>query len=561
MRIKNRLIVKLVFYYTLLVILAFGSIFAFVSISYSKHILMEKENVYEQKTDILAEQLNTAIRKIYTIHSEANKNIQHLNEEENDSILNSLRAKYTGIRSVYLYDASGRLLSYAADSLAAIPEFTELNQFISSKAYRHFSLLNDDLVYFGSLYVHSNTAYQYDYYIAIVINKNRFFYNLVNDALFSFDGICVTDGREMIMQNGQNISFSYIESISKNSKVNLNGKKFMLFKQRNRVYSEWFMVNLLDYSSLSKDITQLAFLFGVIACLCILLIMIISFFISRQITHPLFQVNQAMREVEQGLFPPPLHSSTSDETHELITGFNHMVSSLKKLNEDIAKEQEEIRQYEVRQVKIQLDLLQSQINPHFIHNTLNTLKYMALSENNIELANTITSFNALLRASISSNTEYCTTEEECYYVQQYMNIQKKRYSSHNIECVIHVDDTAAQALLPRLILQPLVENSLMHGILPLAGRDGIIRILCFVQNQFLNVYISDNGVGISEENIAKLNRGELRVTNGYNHIGINNVKDRLNIMYKTDCKFIISSDVDSGTTIYFCVPYKEVSDV
>lgn len=299
MKIKNRLIVKMVFFYTILVIVAFGSIFAFVSVSYSKHILVEKENVYHQKTDILAEQLNTAIRKIYSLHSEANLKINHLDAEENSPVLEALRTKYAAVRSVYLYDASGNLVSYAADSLAGIPEFTGLDPFISSKAYRHFTIQDNDLIYYGSIFTDQDSSYHYNAYITVILNKNRFFYNLIQDSAASFDGICITDDQNMILLNGQEIDVQTVQSTAPSSNIKLDGKKFMLFKQLNRVYSEWTMSNLVDYSAISRDIAQLGTLLAFIACMCVLLIMVISFFISRQITRPIFQVNQAMREVEQ----------------------------------------------------------------------------------------------------------------------------------------------------------------------------------------------------------------------------------------------------------------------
>lgn len=390
-----------------------------------------------------------------------------------------------------------------------------------------------------------------------MLDPARLFYNTNNKARETFDSVYVFADEKVVAREGKALNEELVRQADSAGQFQEESGQYVAFRQRNAEYAEWELVAMVDYSIYGREVWQLTILLFLLAVLSVCLILLISFFISKKITSPIMTVNKAMAQVEKGEFPAPLQSQSSDETNDLIQGFNHMIESLEKFSEEIARKQEEKRRYEVEKVKAQLELLQSQVNPHFIHNTLNALKYMALSAGNTELASTITSFNSLLRASISTNTEYTTVEEECHYVMEYMNIQKKRYASSEITCTAHVDRAASQGLLPRLILQPLVENSLFHGILPLEGKPGSIKVVCFVDQGFLHVYITDNGIGIPEEKLKKMNEGELRVTNGYNHVGLNNVKERLNLMYRTDCKFIITSEYHSGTTIYFRVPYKE----
>lgn len=570
---KAKLMFKLVFSYTLLIGLILCGFFAIESYNYIEVIFAEKKVAYEQKLDVALEQLNDNIQKIYEIHSQImqTQELRELVETggeaevEAEQILSDLRLQQAGVKGIYLYNEGGEILEYATNSLDAEPDHKELEDFIKSKAYRRFSFQEDDLVYYGSFFLPSeadNNHYRYRAYIAIVLRPERLVYNMRLRAEESFDGMYFVDSGQVVGRYAESVGEVSEEAISdaiggKSLKVGKN--LYMVFRQRNRKYAEWEHVALVDYNAYAEEVWHLAAAMVGGLGIAIVCIIVISYAIAKMVTRPIQHVTHAMKQVEKGDYPPPLESQSTEELDDLTRGFNNMVSNLEKLNADIAREQEEKRKYEVATVKAQLELLQSQVNPHFIHNTLNGLKYMALTAGNRELAATITSFNTLLRASISTNTEFTTVEEECRYVCEYMNIQKMRYASRKIECTANVEPEAMQGLLPRLILQPLVENSLFHGILPMEdeNKKGIIKIVCLVQQEFLHVYITDNGVGFPEEKLKKINAGELRVTNGYNHVGLNNVKERLDLMYRTDCKFVITSEQMSGTTIYFRVPYKE----
>ena len=119
-----------------------------------------------------------------------------------------------------------------------------------------------------------------------------------------------------------------------------------------------------------------------------------------------------------------------------------------------------------------------------------------------------------------------------------------------------MDESARDALLPRLVLQPLVENALYHGILPIEDRLGVIQVQCTRVGDQLCVSVTDNGAGITDEILSRIKEGQTLSPGGYNHIGIQNVKERLQLMYHQECAFKILSQVGSGTTIFFSVPYR-----
>ena len=548
----RHLVSRLVLWYATLLIVIIGGIFSYISSNYSRSVLQEKDLVYEQRLDMVSEQLSNSISRINEIHYSAIESPQLDRLLANrtqpiDScreILSEMRTRVSGIKAIYLYNGSRHLCAYAADSLAAIPVFDGFDAFVASKAFRHIEMQGSDLIYFGAFNTKRPGGYTYSGYLVLVLDPARLFFNMNQEARRTFDGIAVLQGGEVIT------SSSFTPAAG-------GEEDFVFFRTRNAGYSEWELSASVSSGTYRRQVRETAMLLRIILAAAISFTILISFLISRRVTRPILMVNRAMKELETGVYPEPLISHTHDETNELVQGFNHMSETLKQLSDDIAREQEEKHRYEVATMKAELDLIQSQVNPHFIHNTLNTLKYMALSEGNRELAGTISSFNALLRASISTSLEYTTVEEECHYVLEYLNIQKKRYASRDIECTIHVKEEASQGLLPRLILQPLVENSLYHGILPLEEGKGIIRIVCFVEDSYLHVYITDNGVGIPDDKLQLINEGKLKLTGSYNHVGMNTVKERLDLMYRADCKFTITSEFGNGTTIYFRVPYTE----
>ena len=162
----------------------------------------------------------------------------------------------------------------------------------------------------------------------------------------------------------------------------------------------------------------------------------------------------------------------------------------------------------------------------------------------------------LLRMSISTESDFCTVESEIACIKHYLRIQRSRYADRPLQCNYSVDEAVKDALLPRLVLQPLVENALYHGILPLEDQLGVIQVQCTAVEDQLCVSVTDNGTGISPEILERIKQGQTLSNHGYNHIGIKNVKERLQLMYHQECEFKIISEMGSGTTIFFRVPLK-----
>ena len=334
-------------------------------------------------------------------------------------------------------------------------------------------------------------------------------------------------------------------------RVSMNNTTYMGYSTQVSQYPNWRIVSFIDcrdiYQPLYNIFAALIFVFFIL----IFFACIINYYLTQHITIPIRTLNEAMRTIRKGEWPDPIPITQENEMSETLEGFNKMNLALQKMTAQIAAQEEEARKNEVALIQSQLDLLESQINPHFIHNTLNTMKYMAKIAHAERLENLINSFNALLRTSMSTEKLMIPLNEEVENLYHYMDIQKERYDFPiDFQCDISAD--ISPILLPKLILQPLVENSLFHGIAPHDG--GTIRVKARGADKRLWVIVWDDGVGISPSQLSQLEERLKPSSKGYSNIGISNVNSRLILNYGASSHLVIQSSPQEGTSFSFSIP-------
>lgn len=409
------------------------------------------------------------------------------------------------------------------------------------------------ITYFGKYY--DRQSYVDLGYVAINLTK----YSIFNDIekLFgeTFSGAYVVDENGSPILETMPLSAEARAIVAKppeqGTVLRMDDSAYAVYSRRLDNYPNWRIVGFVDYQQIMLPLQRLYFTILTVAVLVLAAIIIASFSIAQGITTPIQAVNNAMAKAGRGEWPEPVHSGTTDEIGELIGGFNAMVSSLERLSGEIAAEQEEKKKIEVAMVQSQLDLLQSQINPHFIHNTLNTMKYMSIQAGAEELTGVIVSFNALLRMSMSQETMAITVAEEVETLRHYMNIQQRRYDVP-LEFCCDISPAALYAAMPKLILQPLVENALFHGVVPNGG--GQISVAARIAQGRLWLTVWDDGTGIPPETLRQILDGILPNARGYNQIGLSNVSERLVLYYGNSSRLVVQSEEGQGTTISFSIP-------
>lgn len=390
----------------------------------------------------------------------------------------------------------------------------------------------------------------------LIINVN---YDILKNILKnsgSYFNECMLTNRGKVVYLPENSNYEYMhtnELLQVCTDTASSGKEIL--KTRDGYYSvvrseidKWSFAVFTSQSLLYdkfKNIFTYDFLYII---LIFIIIEIIFRPVISNITRPLSKLLTATQEVAQGNFEVNLSIRTGDEIEKLGNRFNDMTVKLQNyISESI--ENEKIKH------KMEQDLLISQINPHFIYNTLNTVTYLARKKRCEDIENVIGSLIKILQDSlkISKREAFDTVEQEIEIIDQYSLIQKYRYGNM-FKIIWDVEEELRTYKIPKSIIQPLVENALFHGILPDENENGIINIKIFSSEGNIVIQVMDNGVGIDEELLDRLKCDsdtyvlEKTVT-GRKHIGINNIKERVRNLYGADASVGIESEPGEGTCV------------
>ena len=273
-------------------------------------------------------------------------------------------------------------------------------------------------------------------------------------------------------------------------------------------------------------------------------ILLISSFMSARISQPIKRLKKSMEMVEKGHFDTYIHVRGADEVEQLSRRFNLMVSRVRELMDQSIHEQETKR-------KNELEVLQSQINPHFLYNTLNSVVRMVGNGKNEDVVKTITSLSKFFRISLSKGKNIITIGEEIEHIRNYLIIQKMRYKD-KFDYEIQVDDEVLPYKTLKLILQPFVENSLYHGIEYMVD-EGLIHISVGKVNEKILFEIRDNGVGMSEETLKNILTGHVKSEKG-SGVGLRNVHERIQLYFGSEYGVKVESELEEGTTVKIWIP-------
>lgn len=272
--------------------------------------------------------------------------------------------------------------------------------------------------------------------------------------------------------------------------------------------------------------------------------MVITFFIIRRTTKPISTLAEIMPKIINGDFDNHIPIEGSYEVRELSSAFNYMLDGLNNYVHVQIKMQKEKR-------KAEIHALQMQINPHFIYNTLSSIKWL-IWQNKIEKSTeTIDAFISLLQNTISNKNEMITILEEINNLKNYVLINHIRYGD-NINVNFFVIPNCEDYIIPKLILQPFIENAFFHGFNDKSN--GSIHVFVNEQNNNLVCEIIDNGIGITNEDMTKILRNSSGKHDHFTSIGINNVNDRIKLLYGDEYGVTITSELNKGTNVRVVIP-------
>ena len=307
------------------------------------------------------------------------------------------------------------------------------------------------------------------------------------------------------------------------------------------------LFEVLPYSKMPIDRKVIFKTIAIIFFYCILIGLALSFFISRQLGRPIKRLVSHLNLVAQGNFTPDPSIESRDEIGTIGRQINQMSCQINDLMETRIQGEKEKKNLEIK-------MLQAQINPHFLYNTLDSIRWIATMQKNSGIVQMVTSLSSLLRNMAKGFNEKVTLKQELDFLNDYVIIEKVRYLELFDLQIEVTDPKLYKAEIIKLTLQPLVENAIFNGIEP-SGRTGLIKIRAWSEESVLYVSVTDNGIGMSSEQCQKVLTDTSRVTKStMSGIGLPNVDRRFKLVYGEQYGLSIESRLDSFTRITVSLP-------
>ena len=343
----------------------------------------------------------------------------------------------------------------------------------------------------------------------------------------------------------QTENISLIMGTDKDTVLSGKGSAEKLYSISRSEKTGWTVVDCVRVEELLRKSNKAQSPYVLVAMGLMIVALFFSRFISRSITQPIQQLCDSMARVQEGDFSvSDVVVDSKNEIGSLTKSFNVMTHRIQDLMEQNIREQEAKR-------KSELKALQSQINPHFLYNTLDSIIWMAEGKKNEEVVLMTASLARLLRQSISNEDEVVSIGQEVEYARGYLTIQKMRYKD-KMEFQIDVDPSILHIPLIKLVLQPVIENAIYHG-LKYKESKGLLMVKGFRKNGNAVLQVIDNGVGMDQETLDHIYEKH-KVNYQSNGVGVYNVQKRLQLYYGSEYGITYESEKGVGTTATITIP-------
>ncbi|MGG1519305.1 sensor histidine kinase [Paenibacillus oryzisoli] len=314
----------------------------------------------------------------------------------------------------------------------------------------------------------------------------------------------------------------------------------------------WTTIGMVPTKELLREVHQIRNDIILVTVLVLLAVHVVSMVLSKQITKNLKRLHNTMKRVREGQLKARPRIDTEDEVGQLSAMFSSMMTHVQELMEETEERGRQKREAEYR-------ALQSQINPHFLYNTLNTINYLSKIQQVPNIGEVSAALVELMRFAVDQKRDLIPIREELELLQRYLSIQKYRFLDR-VTISIDAEESTLDCLIPKLVLQPIVENALLHGFGISPERAGSIAIKSYSQaDATVIIDITDNGAGISEEQIAAIsNPASERMTQEGTGVGIRNVQDRIRLTFGEEYGLTIVSVPGILTTVELRLPQYRV---
>jgi len=303
----------------------------------------------------------------------------------------------------------------------------------------------------------------------------------------------------------------------------------------------WYIVESVSLESAMLPLKKIELFLIAFGILCILLTGVVLIVVARKIAEPLSLLTNKMTEFNQGNLSIQIQDSTYKEFSEISISFNELIQRVNYLLEENINNERQKR-------LLEFDFLQAQINPHFIYNTLSSIRFYVEMGKNKEAEEMLYHFSKLLRRVLSRADEFVLLSDEVKHLEDYVALQKMRYANaFSVEFLLAENTLNAQ--IPSFILQPIIENAIFHGLQ--VNRLLVIKVEAELADHDLYITISDNGIGMSQEKITEIFNKEVQMSS----VGILNVHERIRILCGASYGLTIKQNEPEGTKIILKLRY------
>lgn len=378
-------------------------------------------------------------------------------------------------------------------------------------------------------------------------------FSRVNEGGVGYVYLCDRDGEIIYHPKQKALYTGLVYENNKEHALNPDGNFTEIFQGQEREvivktvgYTGWKIVSVTPVSELYMDAGQLRLFMILVALITLIFIILGNSIISYVVTDPIRRLEDSIKYLEENpMDENAIYIGGSPEIMHLSSTIKSMIIEMQKLTDEMVREQKEKR-------KSELDALQSQINPHFLYNTLDSVVWMIEGERYKDAISMVTALSKLFRISLSKGNNVISIRDEITHAKNYLNIQKYRYKNKFV-ANIDIDPAIEDCATIKLIVQPLLENAIYYGVEHMDG-EGEISLKGYEKDGDIFISVSDNGMGIPEETLATLLTNKARSRGKGSGIGLWNVNQRISLYFKGNYGLKIESELDEGTTVTIHLP-------
>ena len=578
---------KLLLSYFILIFLPLGllTLISYVNVSgvYEKQIRYSASQSFEQAHTFLSYKVNSLIKSSDVIYFNSDvQNIlssskdiyendlvqQNIEMLKLDKFLNSLK------NTQDVYRASLYVPGWLAYSNQDI-NFSNIDVFSNTDEYKKLLKSRDKVFWIPAHIIKNDVANldpvrvisllrkirnseQIDESIGII--KLSILESNINDIIIkaniTHEGVVYvqnSEGTIISCSNAQNLKQLDLDySISKNLEGRTMswetvtiGKNNYAVTARGIENTDWTMITAIPFSEILSQSNKIRDLMLVLMLIIGIIAYIIAYFISTSTVKRIIRLMKKMKSVQEGDLNVSIASQSSDEIGRLMDSFNYMVKRISLLVEEQYQSGKEIK-------NLELKALQAQINPHFLYNTLEMINWKAIDSNVPEISVIAKSLAKFYKLSLNKGRDIVTIEDEINHIRNYVQIQNLRFENR-IKLLMEIDGSLFHYNILKIVLQPIVENSILHGILE--GRnmaEGTIRLRGRMEVNDIVLAVEDDGVGMSEEKTADILTGEsTSEAHGY---GVRNINHRIKLCYGMQYGLTYHSSPGCGTLVEIRIP-------